>query len=424
MTKFHIITAGCSHNFADSEQMAGLLREAKFELVETIEEADILIFNTCTVKGPSETAFFKRLEEIKKEHPYKIIVIAGCIPQSDPEKLKEYPLVGTKQIHKIVDVVEEALNDNVVKLLETEEMPPLNLPSIRKNPIIEIIPISRGCLGACSFCKTKSARGNLKSYSVEEIVSRARKAVAQGVKEVWLTSQDTGCYGFDINMDLPILLNKLVKIDGMFKIRVGMMNPDHLSKIQDKLIEAYQNEKIFKFLHLPVQSGNNEILTRMVRKYTVEEFKNQIKAFRKAIPNINIMTDIIVGFPGETEEQYWDTLNLVREIMPDSVNISKFWARPKTPAAKMKPLPGEVIKHRSKVLSEIFNNISILQNERWKNWEGPVLIDEKNKFKDQWVGKNKYYKQVVVEGEFKLGDVVMVQIFKTGVFDLQGKIRS
>ncbi len=422
MTTFHIITAGCSHNFADSEQMAGLLKEARFEPVEELEKADVVIFNTCTVKGPTESAFFTKLEETKEKYPYKIIIIAGCIAQADPEKLKGYPLIGTSQIHKVVEAVEEALHDNKVRMLESSEMPPLSLPNIRKNPIIEIIPISRGCLGACSFCKTKQARGNLRSYPVADIAVRAEKALKEGVKEIWLTSQDTGCYGFDIGTDLPTLLQELVKLPQQFKIRVGMMNPDHLTKIQQKLIEVYHNDKIFKFLHLPLQSGNNDLLKKMLRKYTAEEFKIQVVAFRDNIPNITIITDIIVGFPGETEEQYWDTLNLIRGIMPEGINISRFWPRPKTPAARMKQLPIEEIKRRSTVLSNIFENISTMQNEKWKNWEGYAIIDEPGKEEGQWIARNFAYKQILVNGTFKLGDVVKVKIAKSGVFDLVGMV--
>jgi len=224
MTRFYIETYGCSHNFADSEQMAGLLTQAKFDQVDKLEEADIVIINTCTVKGPTATAFFRRLEQIQQEHPYKIIIIAGCIPQTQPESLKKYPLVGTKQIHHIVEVVEEALNNNFIKLLETGEMPPLNLPKIRKNPAVEIIPISRGCLSACTFCKTKQARGNLNSYPIADIVNVAKKAVAEGVKEIWLTSQDNFCYGFDMGTNLPALLKELIKIPGKFKILCSDVN--------------------------------------------------------------------------------------------------------------------------------------------------------------------------------------------------------
>ncbi len=422
MTSFYIHTSGCSANAADSEQMAGLLKEAKFIPVENIEEADLVIFNTCTVKTPSETAFFSQLDQFKQEHPYKIPIIAGCIPQSDRHKLKGYSLIGTKQIHHVVQVVEEALHDNVLQLLNNDEMPPLNLPRVRKNPIVEILPINRGCLGACTFCKTKQARGNLVSYPIPEIMEVAKKAVTEGVKEIWLTSQDTFCYGFDIGTDLPTLLEQLAQIPGDFKIRVGMGNPDHMPKIGRRLVEVYKYPKIFKFLHLPLQAGHDETLKAMHRRYTVEEFISVVDLFKKEIPEINLMTDIIVGYPTETDEHYWGTLEAVRRTIPDSINISRFWPRPGTPAAELQELPGEVVKHRSRILTDIFHNISKIQNERWMGWEGEIIIDEKGKEERQWIGRNHSYKQVIVEGDFRIGDRVKVQLVKAETFDLRGKV--
>lgn len=422
MTSFHIETYGCSHNFADSEQMAGLLKQAKFELKEKLEDADVVIFNTCTVKSPTESAFFSRLEEIKNNYPYKIIIIAGCIPQADPEKLKNFSLLGTRNIHHIVEVVEESLNDNVVKMLESGEMPPLNLPKVRKNPVVEIIPINRGCLSACSFCKTKQARGNLQSYPVKDIVEVAEKAVREGVKEIWLTSQDTLCYGFDFGTNLPQLLQELVKIPGNFKIRIGMGNPVHLRRIQEELFAILQHEKIFKFLHLPLQAGSNEVLKHMRRGNTREEYVHAVTELKARYPELTFATDIIVGYPTETEEDFWQTQTLLREISPDVVNISKFWPRAKTLAAKLPPLSSEVVAHRSKIVIDLFHNISSLRNERWLGWEGEIIVDEKGREEGQWFGRNFAYKPVLVEGNFKLGDKVKVKIEKTTMFDLRGKV--
>jgi len=423
MTSFHIITAGCTHNRSDSEQMAGLLKKVQFTPVDTIEEADIIIFNTCTVKSPTETKFFSQLEDVKSEHPYKTIIVTGCIPQTDAKnpKLKDFCLLGTRQIHRIVEVVEEAINDNVVRLLEKGEMPPLNLPRVRKNPTVGIIPISVGCLGACSFCKTKSARFNLQSYPIIEIKAEASKAINSGVKEIWLTSQDTFCYGFDIKTNIVELLKELVKIPADFKIRVGMGNPDHLPTLIDGLIEIYKHPKIFKFLHLPLQAGHNDTLKAMNRNYTVQKFRDYVDQFKKAIPELNLMTDIIVGFPDETEEHFWGTMQAIRRLNPDSINISRFWPRKGTKAAKMNLLQGDVVKHRSKVITDIFQNISRLQNERWVGWQGEIIIDEKGKHENQWIGRNSSYKQVIVEGDYKFGDVVKVKIVKGNMFDLRGE---
>ena len=417
MTTVYFETFGCSANVADSEQMAGLLKAADFTITTKEEDADIIILNSCTVKGPSESTLFRRLQELKDG--YKIVVIAGCIAQADPKKLKGYPLIGTNQIHNVVEVIEEALNDNIIRAITTNELPPLNTPLLRKNPIIEIIPINRGCLGFCTFCKTKSARGNLVSYPINEIKKRAKKSVQEGVKEIWLTSQDTGCYGFDIDTDLPTLLEELVKIEGEFKIRVGMMNPDHMSKIQDRLMEVYKNKKIFRFLHLPLQAGNDTVLENMKRLYTTQEYITQITKFKAAIPNITVMTDIIVGFPAETPEQFYDTLTVIRNTSPDAVNISRFWPRPNTPAARMKNMvAGEEIKRRSGVLTDIFHNIARLQNEKWIHWKGDIVINEKGKKEGQWIGRNSYYKQIIVEGNYALGQKVEVKIVKTDTFSL------
>ena len=422
MTSFYIHTSGCSANQADSEQMAGLLQQAQVELASSMDDAHIVIFNTCTVKSPSEMDFFHTLEQFRKQYPHKIVVITGCIPQADPQKLKEYSLIGTKQIHNIVQVVEEALHDNVLQMLNDDEMPPLNLPRVRKNPIVEILPINRGCLGACTFCKTKKARGSLVSYPLSEIIPEVTTALRQGVKEIWLTSQDTFCYGFDIGTDLPTLLQHLVALPGDFKIRVGMGNPDHMLKIGDRLIEMYKNPKIFKFSHLPLQAGHDDVLEHMRRHYTVNDFCYTVRKFRKEIPELNLMTDIIVGYPIETEEHFWGTLEVVRKVTPDSINISRFWPRPGTPAAELNELPGDVVKHRSRVLTDIFHNISLLQNERWLGWKGTIIIDDQGMEKNQWIGRNYAYKPVLVEGNYKLGDIISVQIKKAQKFDLVGEV--
>lgn len=424
MTSFYIETYGCSHNVADSEQMAGLLQQAKFQHQEKLEEADLVIFNTCTVKGPSVSEFLTRLKTVKQEFPYKAIIVTGCIPQTDPELLKGFSLLGTRQVHRIVEAVEETLHNNTVQMLETGEMPPLNLPKIRRNPVVEIIPINRGCLSACTFCKTKAARGNLQSYPLQDIVEVARKGVQEGVKEIWLTSQDTMCYGFDLGTNLPLLLRQLVEIPGDFKIRIGMGNPVHLRKIKQELFSLLQHPKLFKFLHLPAQSGSNKVLKDMRRGNTDEEYRSLVQEVRSLVPELTLATDIIVGFPTETEDDYWKTLNHLRELTPDVINISRFWARPKTPAAKMEQLPGEVVKHRSKVLTDIFANISKLQNERWVGWEGEIIIDEKGKLEKQWGGRNHAYKPVMVEGDFELGSVVTVKVTKATTFDLRGEVLS
>lgn len=397
--------------------MAGLLKEAGFEIIYNSKKADVIIINSCVVKGPTEKSFFKKLEELKTLN--KPIIIAGCIPQTASNKLKGYPLIGTHQIDHIVEVVEETINDNIITALTRTEYPSLSLTRIRKNPVVEIIPICRGCLGSCTYCKVRQARGLLKSYTLEEIEKRFRLALKQGAKEIWLTAQDTGCYGFDMDIDLPALLKHLTQIPGHYKIRLGMMNPNHVLKFLDSLIEIYQNEKIFKFIHLPLQSGNDEILTAMNRKYTAEDFKTIVKKIKTAIPEITLATDVICGFPGETEKQFDDTLDLIRQTSPAVINISRFWPREKTKAAQMEnQIHGQETKKRSQLLTHVYHNIARMQNERWLGWEGEVIIDEIGK-DNSFVGRNFAYKPVILQGDYSLGETVQVKIKKVTSFDLR-----
>ncbi|MFC1801441.1 tRNA (N(6)-L-threonylcarbamoyladenosine(37)-C(2))-methylthiotransferase [Nanoarchaeota archaeon] len=415
--KVCIKTAGCALNMADSEQMAGLLKKAEFEIVKSIQNADIIIVNTCAVKTPTENKFFNYLKKIKDLNKY--IIIAGCIPQTLRTKLKGFSLIGTKQIDNIVEVVEETINDNPVTEISCQGEPQLSFDRIRKSPVVEIIPICRGCLGSCAYCLVRLARGRLKSYTLEEITQRFRLAVKEGAKEIWLTAQDTGCYGFDIDTNLPKLLKELVKIPGDYKIRVGMMNPNHVLTLLDELIEIYKNEKIFKFLHLPVQSGNDEILKSMNRKYTAQDFKTIVNKFKQVIPEITIATDIICGFPGETEKQFDDTLNLIKQTSLPIIHISRFWPRPKTKAIKMEnQVHSQETKERSRILTGIFRNIARMQNERWIGWEGEVLIDEKGK-DESFIGRNYAYKPVILKGNYSLGEKVNVKIKRVSSFDLK-----
>lgn len=421
MTSIHIHTKGCSLNQSDSEVMAGILRKAGFSIAKTPEESDLIIFNSCIVKKPTENAFYKKLEEFKELD--KQIIIAGCIPQVKPKKLRDFSLIGTDQISNIVEVVEETINGSVVKLLTQENNPRLNLPKIRRNEIIEIIPICKGCLGSpCSYCVVKKARGSLFSYEKDAIIKQAKEAVNDGVKEIWLTAQDTGAYGKDIGSSLPKLLKDIVKIPGDFFVRVGMMNPNHILEFLDELIDIYKHDKILKFLHIPVQSGNDDILKLMKRKYFVSDFKSIIESFKKEIPEITISTDIICGFPTETMIQFTDSINLIKDIEPDVINISRFWPRPFTEAERMEQLSGEETKKRSRMLTSTFEWVAFEKNKKWRNWAGPVLIDEKGK-NNTWVGRNFAYKPIIVASSENLfGKKLNVKVINTTIHDLRGVV--
>lgn len=249
--------------------------------------------------------------------------------------------------------------------------------------------------------------------------------LAAGVKEFWITSQDTGCYGREIGSSLAELLLALGDLPGDFRVRVGMMTPNMVTDMQDKLINAFRNDKIFKFLHLPVQSGDNETLKRMRRFYTSEQFSCIVDAFRSEFPDLTLATDVIVGFPGETEEAFENTIKLLDEVKPDVTNVSKFFARPKTAAAKIQDclVDRDEIKRRSTVAAELVKRISLERNQRWVGWVGQVLIDERGKVDGSWVGRNFAYKPVVVKSSDNLlGKTMRVKAIETSVTYLKGTI--
>jgi MiaB-like tRNA modifying enzyme len=297
----------------------------------------------------------------------------------------------------------------------------IELPRIRANSVIGIVPISSGCLSQCTFCSVKQIKGNLKSYPLLSIIHDINIAINNGCKEIWLTSQDNGCYGFDINTNLAELLGYVIKIDGEFMVRIGMASPQHLINYLDELIHVLKSEKIFKFIHLPVQSGNEQILKKMRREYDVSTFKAVIKNIRDAIPKLTLSTDVICGFPTETEEQFDDTLRLIVDITPDIVNISRYQARPYTLSAKMPQLSGEELKNRTRKLTKLFNVVALQQNRKWIDWQGRIIIDEVGK-NNTFIGRNYAYKPVVVCGEFKLGEIVHVKINDMTSYDLRGEV--
>lgn len=200
-----------------------------------------------------------------------------------------------------------------------------------------------------------------------------------------------------------------------------MLNPGHALKMLDGLIEIYQDDKMFKFIHIPVESGNNEILTAMRRKYNIFEFKEMINKLREKVENITIATDMIVGFPGETEIQFHDSLQLIQEIKPDILNISRFHARPNTRAFKIKQIGNIKIRERSREMTRLFKKIAENQNKKWLNWQGNVLIDGKGKY-STFIGRNFAYRQVVLRGNFNLGDEVKVKIKEVTAHYLKGEV--
>ena len=277
-------------------------------------------------------------------------------------------------------------------------------------------------MSECTFCQTKLSKGDLSSYRLGDIVRQVQTEIKEGCKEVWLTSTDNGCYGLDIGTDLPSLVNAVTEIPEDFMIRVGMMNPMYMPRIKEKLIESYDNKKVFKFLHIPVQSGSDKVLNDMKRGHTSQTFREIVKKTKEKFPNFTISTDIIVGFPSETEEDFQKTIQLLDETKPDVVNLSKYSARPGTDAAELKQVDAAEVKRRSKIIFDQINNISLESNKKWIGWEGKVLFDENTE--EGIKGRNYAYKPITVNDKVKIGDSYIVEITDATRKRLIGKIAS
>ncbi len=419
---------GCSANLADGEVLAGCLTKAGYELVASASEADVVVYNTCAVKGPTENRIIEILRRVPSE---KKVIVTGCLPTINFERLRREvrfdSAVGPAAGKGIIDVVRRVLEGEKVVDLEAalDAKPELNLPRLKSNPLISVIPVSYGCLGACAYCCVVFARGRLRSYSIKDVTERVRRDLATGAKEFWISSQDTACYGRDIGTNLAELLSALGDVEGDFRVRVGMMTPSMVTDILDELIASFKNGKIFKFLHLPVQSGNNRVLKRMRRLYKVQDFTEIVDAFRTAFPEVTLATDIICGFPSETPEAFENTLRVIGEVKPDIVNVSKFFARPRTAAAAMHDEFVELveIKRRSTEAAKLVKRISLERNQRWIGWTVEVLIDEKGKVPGSWIGRNFAYKPITVKSQEDLfGKTLRVKIVKAFSTHLSGTI--
>ncbi len=390
---------GCAANQGDASIMQGILMEKGHRLVENVKDADAIVIVTCTVIETTQQRMINRIRELNKEG--KTLIVAGCMASAQKDLVKKIAknalLLPPRYIHCISDLLNgKTRYYNVQKV---------GLP--RKIDIRLNIPISDGCLYNCSYCITKRARGNLTSYNLKEIVKDVKKAIEEGCKEIRLTSQDTASYGRDIGKSLPELINEIVDIEGEFRVRIGMMHPLSAYKILDELLNAYKNEKIYKFLHLPLQSASPKILKEMKRGYDFELFEEIVKEYRKKFKDSTFATDIIVAFPGETEEDFQLTINALEEISPDVTNITRFSPRPYTEAWKMKKLPTQVAKERSRILSCIATRIAHENNKKLigKKYNALILENYKN-FK---IGKTDAYKSVFVRNG-KIGEFIKIKI--------------
>lgn len=414
MARVLIETYGCTLNQADSDIMESVLRQRGHSVERGEYDAssgyDCVIVNTCTVKTPTEQRILDRLVAMQSLGPR--LVVAGCMAGANRERvLRRVPgasLVTPSNVHRIGDAVAEATGGTRVEYLgygKTDK--PAYLGNAGR--VIARIPISEGCTSACSFCETRFARGPLKSYPHRSIIEAVGRAVASGAREIELTSQDVGAYGADRKTDIAELVADASSIEGSFKMRIGMLNPFHLNRYMDRLIEAYKSPKVYKFIHLPVQSGSDRVLKAMRRGYTAGEFREQVLELRARVPDISIATDVIVGYPSETEEDFEMSMELLAETRPSRTNISKFGARPHAEASRLARLDNGVVKSRTVRMYRTARKIEVEALTAVVGERRRVLVTERNG--ESLLARDDSYREIAVAGNgIRLGDAVDVEI--------------
>jgi MiaB-like tRNA modifying enzyme len=422
MAKIFVEAYGCSASFADSEMISGLIQNGGHTLANNSTDSDLNIVVTCSVKDSTANKMMYRINSLKT----KPLIVAGCLPKAEKDTIEKFSenasLLGPNSLGKTLQVINSTLKGTKQIALEDSDLSKVGLPKVRLNPAVGIIEIANGCMSECTFCQTKISKGDLNSYRLGDIVRQVQTEINEGCKEVWLTSTDNGCYGFDIGTDLPSLVNAIVDIPNEFMIRVGMMNPMYMPRIKEKLIESFDNDKVFKFLHIPVQSGSDKVLHDMKRGHTAGTYREIVNKVKQRFSEFTISTDIIVGFPSETEEDFQKTVALLDETKPDVVNLSKYSARPGTDAAELKQIDAAEVKRRSKIIFEQISKLSMESNRKWIGWKGKVLFDETTE--EGIKGRNFAYKPVFVDGDIKIGQSYTVEIIDATVKRLVGKIAS
>jgi MiaB-like tRNA modifying enzyme len=422
MAKIWVEAYGCSASFSDSEMISGLILNGGHTLAENAQDSDLNLIVTCSVKDATATKMVHRI----KESNSKPLIVAGCLPKAEQETVEKFAenasLLGPNSIGKTLQVIQSTLDGNKMIALDDSDVSKVGLPKIRLNPAIGIVEIASGCMSECTFCQTKLAKGELQSYRIGDIVRQINTELSDGCKEIWLTSTDNGCYGFDIDTDLPELVNTVSDIPEKFFIRVGMMNPMYMPRIRNSLLKSFESNKVFKFLHVPVQCGSDKVLNDMKRGHTAQTFRDIVERFRTKFQNFTISTDVIVGFPTETKDDFEKTLKLLKETRPDIVNLSRYSQRPGTDAAEMEQIDVLEVKRRSKIAYELISKISEENNRKWIGWEGQVMFDED--YENQVRGRNFAYKSIFVNQQPKIGQISTVRITDSTTHSLIGKILS
>ncbi|MUV91002.1 tRNA (N(6)-L-threonylcarbamoyladenosine(37)-C(2))-methylthiotransferase [Halapricum sp. CBA1109] len=407
MARYYVETYGCTSNRGETQQIEQALREGGHRPAETPEDADVAILNTCTVLEKTERNMLARARELD-EQTTADLVITGCMALAQGE---EFEAAGIDADVLHWDEVPSHVLNGECPTITPDTQPVLTGPT-------GILPIARGCMSDCSYCITKQATGKIESPTVEENVEKARALVRGGAREIRITGQDTGVYGWDINQGeslLPELLDRIcTEIAGEFRVRVGMANPGGVHGVREDLAATFAaHEEIYNFLHAPVQSGSDAVLADMRRQHAVEQFREIVDTFDEHLEYWTLSTDFIVGFPTEDEADHEASMALLRETRPEKINVTRFSKRPGTDAADMKGLGGTVKKERSKAMSELKMDVVGEAYEAMVGTEREVLLTEDGT-EESLVGYDEAHRQIALpEAErqgFEIGDFVTVEV--------------
>ncbi|MCR5027372.1 MAG: tRNA (N(6)-L-threonylcarbamoyladenosine(37)-C(2))-methylthiotransferase [Methanobrevibacter sp.] len=420
--KVYIDSYGCTFNKADGQIMAGVLNENNIDLVDNIDDADVIIVNTCYVKLPTENKIVYKIQQLQENYPEKKIIVGGCMVEIDPEKLDSIgpncSWIGPHQLNKVADVVEQTYCGEVIREYGLSKESKVGVPKITDDSLIHIIQICEGCLGACTFCCTRFARGPLNSYPIEDIKLEAKEAIENGAREIQLTAQDTAAFGRDTGEKLSDLIKEVANLDGDFRVRVGMMHPKNILNDVDEIIDAIKHPNVYNFIHLPIQSGSDKVLKEMRRGHTVDQYLEIVNKFKNEIPNLTLATDIIVGYPTESDDDFEKTVELLNNVRPSLIHLSKYQHRKGAISSSLEEIPHDVMKKRSKFLSEIKSEITKAENEELLNSHQNVLVVEKGS-KGGFIAKTDSYIPVIIDN-VNLGDFVGVKITHATATYLKG----
>ncbi len=397
--KYHIITYGCQANISDSERLDRILKEKGYTLTLNKNKADLIVINCCSVRQSAIDRVYGQIEKIKKTNSK--IIITGCVLKKDQEKMSKNATFLTLQ-----DFLDNYSCSNNF----------FDIKPVYGNKFSALVPIMTGCDNFCSYCAVPFTRGREKSRKIKEIIKEIKDLKSQNYKEIWLLGQNVNSY----KPCFARLLESVSKIPGDFWIRFTSSHPKDFKKEIIKIIS--QSNKITEYINLPVQSGDDEILEKMNRPYTVSDYKKCVAEIKERIPNVFLSTDVIVGFPGETKKQFKNTVKLFQEIKYDMAYISRYSARPGTSANNMKDnvTPKEK-REREEILNDVLKKNLIKINRKFLNQTMDVLVEKKQK--DFLIGKARNYKTIKFKGDANLiGQFIKVKINKTSTWGLQGKI--